>query len=47
MDDNTEQSSSYQVWFSKKYDGIINNYQEVCIEFIPVINKIMLLNVTN
>ena len=47
MDDNTEQSSSYQVWFAKEYDGIINNYQEVCIEFIPVINKIILLNVLN
>lgn len=47
MDDNTDQSSSYQVWFAKEYDGIINNYQEVCIEFIPVINKIILLNVTN
>lgn len=45
--DNTEQSSSYQVWFAREYDGIINNYQEVCIEFIPVINKIILLNVTN
>ncbi len=47
MDDNIEQSSSYQVWFAKEYDGIINNYQEVCIEFIPVINKIILLNVSN
>ena len=47
MDDNTEQSSSYQVWFAKEYDGIINNYQVVCIEFIPVINKIILLNVLN
>lgn len=47
MDDNTNQSSSYQIWFAKEYDGIINNYQTVCIEFIPVINKIILLNVTN
>ena len=47
MEDNTEKSSSYQVWFAKEYDGIINNYQEVCIEFIPVINKIILLNVAN
>ena len=45
MDDNTNQSSSYQIWFAKEYDG--NNYQTVCIEFIPVINKIILLNVTN
>lgn len=47
MEDNTEKSSSYQVWFAKEYEGIINNYQEVCIEFIPVINKIILLNVAN
>lgn len=47
MEDNTEKSSSYQVWFAKEYDGIINNYQKVCIEFIPVINKIILLNVIN
>ena len=44
---NSNQSSLYQITFSKEYNGIINKYEGFCIEFIPIINKITLLNKFN
>ena len=46
--DNDENKSYYwYIWFSKEYDGVFNEYQSISMTFIPKINKVHSLSISN
>lgn len=47
MDSTGENSYFWTVQFNKIYNGVINDYQYICMSFIPEINKIISLNILN
>ena len=46
--DNDENKSYYwYIWFSKEYDGVFNEYQSISMTFIPKINKVHSLSISD
>ena len=46
--DNDENNSYYwYIWFSKEYDGVFNEYQSISMTFIPKINKVHSLSISD
>ena len=46
--DNDENKSYFwYIWFSKEYDGVFNEYQSISMTFIPKINKVHSLSISD
>ena len=45
--DDENKSYFWYIWFSKEYDGVFNEYQSISMTFIPKINKVHSLSISD
>ncbi len=45
--DDENNSYFWYIWFSKEYDGVFNEYQSISMTFIPKINKVHSLSISD
>ena len=45
--DDENKSYLWYIWFSKEYDGVFNEYQSISMTFIPKINKVHSLSISD